>query len=400
VDRNRRGLYRRGMIAAMSPVRASAPARSPGAAKPAAPRAGGALRVLAPRLPREDEMYRAVVERDASYCGVFVVAVRTTGVFCRPGCTAKTPKRDNVAFFASARDALHAGFRACKVCRPLDAIDGGATPAWVDRLTAAVDADPDRRWRDADLRRMGIDPARARRFFQSRYGMTFHAYGRSRRLGRALGGIRASRPVDRVALAHGFESESGFREAFGRLFGAPPGEAHDVAVLHASWIDTPLGAMLALASERGLCLLEFVDRRMLETQIARIRRRFRGVIVPGASAPLRQAERELREYFDRRRRRFDVPLDQRGSAFQRRVWAELLTIPHGATTSYAAIAAAVGRPGASRAVGRANGDNPIAIIVPCHRVVRADGTLCGYGGGVWRKRRLLELEAAGASGSR
>lgn len=342
-------------------------------------------------------MYRAVVERDASYGGVFVVAVRTTGVFCRPGCTARTPKRENVAFFASARDALHAGFRACKVCRPLDAINGEAPPEWVERLMAAVDADPDRRWRDADLRRMGIDPARARRHFQSRYGMTFHAYGRSRRLGRALGEIREARSIDRVALGHGFESESGFREAFGRLFGAPPGEARDVAVLNASWIDTPLGAMLAIASDRGLCLLEFVDRRMLETQIDRIRRRFRCAVIPGTNEHLERAQRELGEYFDRRRTRFDVSLDLdgRGSEFQQAVWRQLLRIPHGETSSYAAMADAIGRPGASRAVGRANGDNPIAIIVPCHRVVRADGTLCGYGGGVWRKRRLLELESDG-----
>jgi AraC family transcriptional regulator of adaptative response/methylated-DNA-[protein]-cysteine methyltransferase len=157
-------------------------------------------------------------------------------------------------------------------------------------------------------------------------------------------------------------------------------------------IETPLGGMVAVADDSILYLLEFVDRRMMATQMKTLQSRYGCSLVPGTSAVLARVEDELCRYFAGELREFSVPIDTRGTEFQMSVWNRLLTIPYGETLSYSDMAGELGRPDAQRAVGKANGDNRIAIIVPCHRVVKADGTLCGYGGGLWRKQRLLELE--------
>jgi AraC family transcriptional regulator of adaptative response/methylated-DNA-[protein]-cysteine methyltransferase len=175
------------------------------------------------------------------------------------------------------------------------------------------------------------------------------------------------------------------------VFGDAPGRSRDKALLVASWLDTPLGPMIAIGGDAGLELLEFVDRRALETELAEIRKAL-GAVVPGEHAVLEQTRRELAEYFDGRRRDFTIPLRPRGSEFQLAAWRALCEIPYGETRSYADMAKRVGSPGAVRAIGRVNGQNRIAIVIPCHRVIRSDGSLCGYGGGVWRKQWLLDLE--------
>ncbi|MDH3590704.1 MAG: methylated-DNA--[protein]-cysteine S-methyltransferase [Planctomycetota bacterium] len=346
-------------------------------------------------LPPAEEMMRAFFDRDASYDGVFFTCVRTTGIFCRPVCTARKPKRDNVEFVATASDALHAGYRACKICRPL-AHDAGR-PAWVETLMTRLDSEPAQRISDAALRDMDIEPARARRYYKRHFGVTFHAYQRALRLGTAMRALNDNGSIAAAAHDAGFESESGFRDAFARVFGAPPGQRRDASCLRARWIATPLGPMIAVASDRGLALLEFVDRPALERELRDLRRRFEAAIVPGRNEHLEQTERELAEYFGGTRRRFDIALDPAPTPFQRLVWNRLRGIGYGETVSYRTVAGDVGKPGAARAVGRANGMNPIAIVVPCHRVVRADGSLSGYGGGVWRKRRLLDLESSASS---
>lgn len=342
------------------------------------------------RLPSEDEMYGAVEQSDASYDGIFVVAVRTTKIFCKPSCPARTPFRKNVEFFARASDALHAGYRPCRRCRPMDRVE--KAPEWVRNLMKAVDEAPERRLREQDLRELRLDPSRVRRYFKSHYGMTFHAYHRARRMGQALAQVRQGGYVSDLGFDHGYESTSGFRDAFAKIIGEPPVRARELPCLYARWLDTPLGAMLALGNDEGLVLLEFVDRRMLETQLQTLRKRFQSAIVPGHHAVLDQIDAELKEYFDGKLTKFNTPVVLRGTDFQCDVWRELLTIPFGKTRSYGEQAAAIGRPDAQRAVGRANGDNRLAIILPCHRVVRSDGTLCGYGGGLWRKQFLLDLE--------
>jgi len=335
-------------------------------------------------------MERAYRGSDASYDGVFYLGVRTTGVFCRPSCPARKPKPENVEFFPQAKDALFAGFRPCLRCRPLDSDEA---PPWVSRLLTRVEGRPDTRITERDLRSMGIDPARVRRYFATRYGLTFQAYCRARRLAGAFERIRQGGSLDDAVFDTGYQSHSGFRDAFQKMFGQTPGRA-DADCVRVAWLDTPLGPMIAGATDAGLCLLEYTDRRMLERQFEGLRRRFPSGLVPATHPHLTTIQMELAEYFAGTRRHFSVPVDARGTVFEMRVWEALTGIPYGETRSYADIARQVGSPAAVRAVGRANGMNAVAIVVPCHRVVNKNGALGGYGGGLWRKRRLLHLEAA------
>lgn len=341
-------------------------------------------------LPPRDEMVEAFLRRDAAYEGVFFTAVRTTGIFCRPVCTARKPNPENVEFYPTCRDALLAGYRPCKRCAPLEPL--GRAPTWLRPLLDEVEADPSRRWRDAELRDLGLDPGRVRRWFRAGYGMTFHAYSRSRRLGEALGQIRRGEGVARSAFDAGYDSLSGFQEAFRKLAGDAPTFRKGAPVVQVTRIPTPLGPVVAGATDEAVCLLEFADRRMLPTQLAPLARRTGAVLMPGDNPVLGALQRELDEYFAGRRLSFEVPVSTPGTPFQERVWAELRKLEAGTTVSYGELARRIGRPSAVRAVARANGDNRVAILVPCHRVVGSDGKLTGYGGGLWRKQRLLDLE--------
>jgi AraC family transcriptional regulator, regulatory protein of adaptative response / methylated-DNA-[protein]-cysteine methyltransferase len=341
-------------------------------------------------MPSRAEMERAFFGGDASYDGVFYTGVRTTGIFCRPSCTARKPKPRNIEFFGSVKDVLFAGYRACLRCKPLES--GNQHPSWLDALMARIDAEPTVKIPESDLRAMGLDPARVRRYFASRYGLTFQAYCRARRLSQALESIKQGGSVDDAVFDAGYESHSGFREAFARTFGATPGDASKSGSIHLGWIDTPLGPMIAGASDQGVVLLEFTDRRMLETQLATVRRRFGAGLVPSDHPHLTKLRAELDAYFAGTLSAFSVPLVAPGSPFEERVWAELLKIPYGETRSYEDVAVALQSKRAVRAVGTANGRNRIAIVIPCHRVVNKSGELGGYGGGLWRKRRLLHLE--------
>ena len=337
----------------------------------------------------------ALLERDASFEGVFYVCVKTTGIFCRPTCPARKPRPENVEFFPSVRDCLSAGFRPCKRCRPLE--PAGAPPEWLRPLLEEVERHPTKRLTDVDLAALGLDAVRVRRWFQRHHGMTFHAYHRARRLGLALGHLNGGEELDQVAHSSGFESASGFREAFGRWFGDAPGRVRSDTALVVDRILSPLGPMVAAATDEGLALLEFADRRMLETQIRRLRRHLSCRFVLGTHEHIARTREELGEYFEGARKVFEVPLVTPGTPFQQAAWKALLDVPYGETRSYNTQASAIGRPGASRAIGRANGDNRLAVIVPCHRVIQSDGSLSGYGGGLWRKRWLLEHERAHAS---
>ena len=342
--------------------------------------------------PEREQMLRAFLARDRSWDGLFYAGVTSTMIFCRPSCPARKPKPEHVELYRTAREAMFAGFRPCERCRPL--VKGKRTPAWASRLIEEVEADPSQRLKDADLRQRGLEPAAVRRHFRLAYGMTFHAYCRARRLGAAFAAIRRGGSIDDAVFDHGWESHSGFREAFARATAASPGAARDKDYIRLAWIRTPLGPMAAGATETAVCLLEFSDRRMLEAQALALTRHLGLPLLPGSSPLFGRLETELQEYFAGKRRAFDLPLEDPGTEFQRRVWEALRRIPYGETRSYAELARELGRPGAARAVGRANGLNRIAILIPCHRVVNADGSLGGYGGGLWRKLRLLENEGA------
>lgn len=342
----------------------------------------------------EPEMAAAWRRRDASYDGIFFVAVKTTGIFCRPSCPSR-PKREHLEFFPSGGEAVRAGYRPCKRCQP--ELANGRPPEWVAKLMDRAASAPEEKIAARDLRSLGVPPERARRWFQKHHGMTFAAWCRGLRLSRAFTQIRSGEPMDEVVLGHGYESHSGFRAAFTRAFGKAPGRARQEDCLRVAMLETPLGPMFAAAGEEGVCVLEFADRRGLEKSYAEMRRRFGLPVVPGDHPVLQQLRRELAEYFAGQRRDFTVPLAARGTEFQRRVWRELRRIPCGKTVSYEDVATRIGKPAAVRAVARANGTNRICILIPCHRVIAKDGTLCGYGGGVWRKRLLLQLEQAGGT---
>jgi AraC family transcriptional regulator of adaptative response/methylated-DNA-[protein]-cysteine methyltransferase len=222
--------------------------------------------------------------------------------------------------------------------------------------------------------------------------MTFVAYARARRMGLAMREIRKGRSIIQAQLSAGYESSSGFRDAFSKIMGRAPKKSQQ-HLLQAAWLDSPLGPMLAVADEAHLYLLEFVERRGLEREIERLRLRLNTAIVPGMTEPLRLITSELRSYFQGELQTFTTPLFLLGSPFQKRVWNELLHIPYGTTKSYAAQAVAMGEPKATRAVANANGANQLAIVIPCHRIISSNGALGGYGGGVARKMWLLEHEA-------
>ena len=350
-----------------------------------------------PVLPSRRVMLAAFQSRDASYDGVFVTAVSTTGIFCRPTCPARRPKPEHIEFFRSPREALLAGFRPCRRCHPME--PEGTPPTWLAPLLAEVERDPARRWRDADLRARGLSPGRVRRWFHTHHALTFQAYSRARRLAGALGRIQTGTEVTEAAFASGYDSLSGFNEAFRRLLGDNPTSVKAAPLLTIARIPSALGPMVAAADSRTLLLLEFADRRMLETQLATLRRRLSCSFAPGTNGVIERVTRELEEYLDGRRRTFETPLATPGTEFQQAVWERLRRIPSGATVTYSGLARELHRPDAARAVAKAVGDNRIAILVPCHRVVGANGDLTGYGGGLWRKKRLLEIEG-GVVGSR
>lgn len=354
-------------------------------------------------MPTQKEMYRAIQLRDSEYDGLFYTAVKTTGIFCRPVCPAKTPLEKNITFFQTSRDAVAAGYRACKRCRPLEV--AGRMPVWLSDLVDHFETDPGRKWKDYDIRAFGVDPKRVRRWFQKNHGITFHSFLRSRRLSSALSQLSLGDDPTHVALGAGYESLSGFREAFQNWFGATPGRAKSnlkkgptpkkaIEPLMVNRILTLLGPMVAVADDTRLYLLEFADRRMLETQFRRLSKRTSREIVPGENETIFQTNREIEEYFQGKRRQFDVKIWVQGSEFQTKVWSQLAKIPFGTTTSYEQIAKDIGNPKACRAVGRANGDNRLSIILPCHRVIRASGEMSGYGGGVRRKEWMLAHEGS------
>ncbi len=341
-------------------------------------------------LPPESAMLAAIARKDSSFDGLFYTGVRTTGIFCRPSCRAKTPRRENVQFFSAVKDALFAGYRACLRCKPLLSI--GSHPAWVKNLLARVESREGARFKDFELSQQGIDPARARRYFQEHFGMTFQAYSRARRLSGALSQLRLGFDLDNTAADAGFESLSGFRDAFSKVFGEPAGKADQARAIHMALVETPLGPMVGGSDGSALVFLEFTNRRMMEAQIETLKKRFRVGFVPKDDDIIRRTRRELEEYFAGKRRAFSVPIAFPGTPFETKVWNQLVEIPYGETISYEDLAARIGSKGAVRAVGSANGRNRITILVPCHRVVNKSGALGGYGGGLWRKEALLSLE--------
>ncbi|TKW65345.1 MAG: bifunctional transcriptional activator/DNA repair protein Ada [Paracoccus denitrificans] len=346
-------------------------------------------------LPDDAVLYAALNARDSAYEGRAYVGVTSTGIFCRLTCPARKPRPENCRWFASPRAAEAAGFRACKRCHPAGATAEGDSA--VTTLRDAMAADPGRRWTEADVEQMGFDPSTIRRAFRRHFGVTFLQMARNIRLREGARRVAGGDAVIEAQLDAGFDSASGFRQAFARLFGHPPAAMRACGGLIADWIETPLGGMIAVGDGDALHLLEFTDRKALSQQLARVSKAADGRVGLGQSDVTRETARQLGQFFDGKRAQFELPLSPHGTDFQRLVWDALCRIPAGQTRSYSEVATEIGKPTATRAVARANAMNGIAIVIPCHRVIGSDGTLTGYAGGLWRKEKLIAAEHAYAA---
>jgi AraC family transcriptional regulator of adaptative response/methylated-DNA-[protein]-cysteine methyltransferase len=335
-------------------------------------------------------MYNALLKKDSSFEGIFFVAVKTTGIFCRPTCTARKPKRENVEFFPTSRDAIIHGYRPCKVCSPLELM--GKTPNDIMKLIKEINENTSMKINDYELRKRGLEPNKIRRWFKKNHNMTFQSYQRMIRLNSAFNKIQSGEKVTNAAFDAGYESLSGFNDSFKSIVGEAPTKSKSKSVINITRLETPVGPMFACGTEKGICLFDFTDRRMLETEFKEITKYFDAVILPGENKHIALLKKEIDEYFEGKRKNFTVPLDAPGTEFQKSVWNVLMKIPYGQTISYKDQATILKKPEAVRAVANANGHNRISILIPCHRVIGEDGSLTGYGGGLWRKKWLLDFE--------
>jgi AraC family transcriptional regulator, regulatory protein of adaptative response / methylated-DNA-[protein]-cysteine methyltransferase len=331
------------------------------------------------------ERWHAVLARDRRFDGAFVYAVRSTGIYCRPSCASRRPRRTQVTFYPIPEAAEREGYRACRRCHPADA--PGTDPA----VTLVRDA---ARAIAAGQRPAG-DPRRLTRAFKRVLGITPRAYAEARRVGRFKQELKRRKQVSPALYEAGYGSSSRVYEHTDAHLGMTPATyARGGAGMGIAYttVPTALGRLLVAATERGVCRVALGDGAaaleadlLAEFPAARV--------VQDKSGKLHGWVSSILAYLDGREPDLDLPLDIRATAFQRRVWQELQRIPFGKTRSYAEVARRIGEPRATRAVAQACGKNPVALVIPCHRVVRADGELGGYRWGVDRKRSLLEQEA-------
>ncbi len=342
---------------------------------------------------QKEKYYKALVNRDSGYIGIFYVGVKTTSIFCIATCRAKKPKFENVTFYSSFKEALNAGFRPCKICKPTE--NANEAPESVLQAINLFKKDPKQKVSDSQLREQQIKPEFVRRWFKNNYGITFQAYQRMYRINSAFQELQGGKTsVTDTAFDTGYDSLSGFGYTYKKYVGKSPANSAGNDVILISRLTTPLGPMFICATNDGICLLEFVDRRMLETEFRDLQRLLKTRIITGENQHIKQAKIEIAEYFKGQRKDFKVKLCKPGTDFQQSVWQCLKTIPYGQTATYQQQAERINNPKAVRAVASANGYNRISIIIPCHRVIGKNGKLTGYGGGLERKRWLIEHEKA------
>lgn len=339
---------------------------------------------------KADEYYQALLNRDSRYVGIFYVGVKTTSVFCISTCRARKPKRQNVAFYRTFQEALQHGFRPCKICCPTE--NANEAPEQVKNAIKLVKDHPKEKISDSRLKEAGLSPERIRRWFNQHYGLTFHAFQRMYRVNNAYKELKDGKHTTHTAFELGYESLSGFGYTYKKLIGKSPVKSVSKKVILINRITTPIGPMFIGATDNGICLLEFTDRKMLETEFRDLQKLLQAPILIGENGHIKQLKRELQGYFSGDRHRFEVPLDTPGTPFQKTVWEALLQVPYGSTASYQDQALKIGNAQAIRAVARANGANRVAILVPCHRIIGKNGHLTGYGGGIERKKWLLDFE--------
>jgi AraC family transcriptional regulator, regulatory protein of adaptative response / methylated-DNA-[protein]-cysteine methyltransferase len=344
---------------------------------------------------RNDARWDAVRARDAAHDGKFVFAVSSTGVYCRPSCAARRPRRENVEFFALPDQAEQAGYRACLRCRPR-ALSGNEQADTVKAICRFIEQHLDE---PVTLGRLGKEfhqsPFHLQRRFKAVLGISPRAYADSCRLRQLKRNLQAGDSVTRAMYDAGYGSSSRLYEKTASQLGMTPDKYRRGAIAAAiryTIADSPLGRMLIAATERGICAIQFArtDGELIEG----LKREFPFAARKADDAGLRSSVVTLLQHMRGKKQNSALPLDIRATAFQRRVWTHLQSIPFGKTESYQQVAKAIGQPTASRAVARACATNPVAVAIPCHRVVRQDGSRGGYRWGIERKQALLEMEQA------
>ena len=333
-----------------------------------------------------DTAWAAFMRRDRSWDGRVIGAVKTTGIYCKPSCPARRPKREHVEFFATAEEARTAGYRSCLRCKPDEVGRDRDAVARAVKIIESAEEPPSL----ADLAEaVGYAPHHFQRIFKRDLGVSPAEYGRALRNRRAEGALEQNGRVTDAVYEAGYAGPSGFYSDAKERLGMTPSAWRDGGrgeTINWTISESPLGPMLVAATAKGICRLSFDEgeealRRRFPNATLVADRGAMASLVEGALAAVKQPSAMP-----------DLPLDIAGTAFQQAVWQELRRIPAGETRSYADIAAAVGTPGAVRAAGSANGANHVAVLIPCHRVVRSDGSLGGYAYGLERKRRLLDAE--------
>jgi AraC family transcriptional regulator of adaptative response/methylated-DNA-[protein]-cysteine methyltransferase len=343
----------------------------------------------------DDERWEAVCRRDRAADGAFYYAVRTTGVYCRPSCSARQPRRENVEFHATPAAAEAAGFRPCKRCKPTAQGLAERHAAVVAKACRLIEQAEELPSLDDLARGAGLSPFHFHRVFRSVTGVTPKAYADAHRGRRVRDELKSAGTVTEAIYGAGFNSNARFYESSDDLLGMTPSEFRDDgagATIRFAVGECSLGSILVAATDKGVCAIQFGDDP--DALVRNLQDAFSKAKLVGGDAAFEQLVAKVVGFIEAPQHGLDLPLHVRGTAFQQKVWRALRKIRPGTTASYAAIAERIGEPKAVRAVAQACGANPVAVAIPCHRVVRRDGALSGYRWGVERKRALLEKEAA------
>ncbi len=335
-------------------------------------------------LPSKEKMHDAFLHPKENRSDSFFVGVVSSGVFNKANCLSKKPLKENMVFFSSTKEALDYGYRPCKICHPM--LPDSDVPDYLQELLEDIDQNHLNRIKDSELKEIGVDAEKLRRWFLKHHKITFQAYLSYQRINHLFGNLRYDVHPKVHRSYHMGEIVHGVNESDNSNL------IEEKKIISISRIETPIGPMIAGAVDEGICLLEFSDRRMLESQLECIENKFDAVLSPSEHKHFEHLYCELTEYFEGKRTQFTVPLVFPGSSFQETVWNSLIEIPFGQTRTYKEQSIYLKNPKAIRAVAHANGENRIAILIPCHRIIGSDGDLIGYGGGLWRKQFLLDLE--------
>ncbi len=348
-------------------------------------------------LPSEDKLWQWVVDRAAPATKQFYYSVRTTGIYCRPGCPSRRPKRSNVTFFFSCEAAEQASFRACKRCHPKNrsvAEQQAQAVTAACRLIEQSEEEPDL---DALARVAGLSRYHFHRVFKSLTGITPKAYAQARREGRLREQLPGAQSITAAFYSAGFNSSGRFYERAQNALGMTPSEFRRGApssTIRFAVGDCSLGCIAVAATDKGVCAVLFGDDPA--ALVDDVTRRFAKAELIGDDENFKTLVAAVIASVETPGQASELPLDVKSTAFQEQVWRRLRQIPAGSTASYGEIAASLGRPSATRAVAQACGANPVAVIIPCHRVVRKDGSPSGYRWGLERKETLLKREAGGS----